>query len=121
MQLRTLLIAAAALAATAPTPATALAATPQDGTYVGKTSEGRTVKVKVSDRRVDRAVAIVNCGGERSFAETGDGPIRRLPFSLDDDHILSGTGGESETIHSTAASAAPAWPGRSTTTTRRSP
>jgi hypothetical protein len=74
-------------------------AQPSAGTYKGTTSEGRNITVKVAGGAVTSATTHVVCDGYPTPVVAQDGAdIRKARFSLSEDHILSGTGGEDETV-----------------------
>jgi hypothetical protein len=90
-----LLITTAALALT-PSAASAASAT----RYTGKTSEGRAITITVAGTRIVRAATHVMCGGSpSSVVFDAGGRIRHGRFSVGQDNLLSGTGGEDETVH----------------------
>jgi hypothetical protein len=75
-------------------------ARPNPGTYLGKTSEGRTITIEVAGNTVRSVEADVLCGGRASSVRVaGRAPLRGGGFNVTEDYLLSGGGAENEAIH----------------------
>jgi hypothetical protein len=71
---------------------------PTPGTYLGRTSEGRSIAIEVAGSAIRSVEADVLCGGRSSSVRVaGRAPLRGEGFALDEDHLLSG-GEENEAI-----------------------